>query len=205
MRKQSNLITILTLICSVCSLILSLMAFIRADNTATVVDLRNQNIQLQSQIDKLSNRLGSATESSTYAISDAYCNLLVESFREEGVNLILDKGYMQLQMPQPTTDCLTVRRAELVLMMDGSEMYQQDITLQEGEGEGGYETVLKNVSLPLLHGQGTQSFPVNPRLKTAKAIFLCALCPMTPLIFVCFAQENICPSDVLHNFTKCRK
>ena len=149
MRKQSNLITILTLICSVCSLILSLMAFIRADNTATVVDLRNQNIQLQSQIDKLSNRLGSATESSTYAISDAYCNLLVESFREEGVNLILDKGYMQLQMPQATTDCLTVRRAELVLMMDGSEMYQQDITLQEGEGEGGYETVLKNVSLPL--------------------------------------------------------
>jgi hypothetical protein len=149
MRKQSNLITILTLICSVCSLILSLMAFIRADNTATVVDLRNQNIQLQSQIDKLSNRLGSATESSTYAISDAYCNLLVESFREEGVNLILDKGYVQLQMPQATTDCLTVRRAELVLMMDGSEMYQQDITLQEGEGEGGYETVLKNVSLPL--------------------------------------------------------
>ena len=149
MRKQSNLITILTLICSVCSLILSLMAFIRADNTATVVDLRNQNIQLQSQIDKLSNRLGSATESSTYAISDAYCNLLVESFREEGVNLILDKGYMQLQMPQATTDCLTVRRAELVLMMDGSEMYQQDITLQEGEGEGGYETVLKNISLPL--------------------------------------------------------
>ena len=149
MRKQSNLITILTLICSVCSLILSLMAFIRADNTATVVDLRNQNIQLQSQIDKLSNRLGSATESSTYAISDAYCNLLVESFREEGVNLILDKGYVQLQMPQATTDCLTVRRAELVLMMDGSEMYQQDITLQEGEGEGGYETVLKNISLPL--------------------------------------------------------
>jgi predicted PurR-regulated permease PerM len=149
MRKQSNLITILTLICSVCSLILSLMAFIRADNTATVVDLRNQNIQLQSQIDKLSNRLGSATESSTYAISDAYCNLLVESFREEGVNLILDKGYVQLQMPQATTDCLTVRRAELVMMMDGSEMYQQDITLQEGEGEGGYETVLKNVSLPL--------------------------------------------------------
>jgi hypothetical protein len=149
MRKQSNLITILTLICSVCSLILSLMAFIRADNTATVVDLRNQNIQLQSQIDKLSNRLGSATESSTYAISDAYCNLLVESFREEGVNLILDKGYVQLHMPQATTDCLTVRRAELVLMMDGSEMYQQDITLQEGEGEGGYETVLKNVSLPL--------------------------------------------------------
>ena len=149
MRKQSNLITILTLICSVCSLILSLMAFIRADNTATVVDLRNQNIQLQSQIDKLSNRLGSATESSTYAISDAYCNLLVESFREEGVNLILDKGYVQLQMPQATTDCLTVRRAELVMMMDGSEMYQQDITLQEGEGEGGYETVLKNISLPL--------------------------------------------------------
>ena len=149
MRKQSNLITILTLICSVCSLILSLMAFIRADNTATVVDLRNQNIQLQSQIDKLSNRLGTATESSTYAISDAYCNLLVESFREEGVNLILDKGYVQLQMPQATTDCLTVRRAELVMMMDGSEMYQQDITLQEGEGEGGYETVLKNVSLPL--------------------------------------------------------
>ena len=149
MRKQSNLITILTLICSVCSLILSLMAFIRADNTATVVDLRKQNIQLQSQIDKLSNRLGSATESSTYAISDAYCNLLVESFREEGVNLILDKGYVQLHMPQATTDCLTVRRAELVLMMDGSEMYQQDITLQEGEGEGGYETVLKNVSLPL--------------------------------------------------------
>ena len=149
MRKQSNLITILTLICSVCSLVLSLMAFIRADNTATVVDLRNQNIQLQSQIDKLSNRLGSATESSTYAISDAYCNLLVESFREEGVNLILDKGYVQLQMPQATTDCLTVRRAELVMMMDGSEMYQQDITLQEGEGEGGYETVLKNISLPL--------------------------------------------------------
>ncbi len=149
MRKQPNLITLLTLVCSVCSLILSLMAFIRADNTATVVDLQNQNIQLQSQIDKLTTRLSSATESSTYVISDAYCNLLVETFHEENVNLILDKGYVQLHLPQATTDCLTIRRAELVLMMDGSEMYQQDITLQEGEGEGGYEAVLKDVSLPL--------------------------------------------------------
>lgn len=149
MRKQTNLITLLTLVCSVCSLILSLMAFIRADNTATVVDLKNQNIQLQSQIDKLTARMGSATESSTYGISDAYCNLLVEQFHEESVNLILDKAYVVLQMPQATTDCLTVRRAELVLMMDGSEMYQQDITLQEGEGEGGYEAVLESVSLPL--------------------------------------------------------
>ena len=149
MRKSPNLITLLTLICSVCSLILSLMAFIRTDNTATVVDLKNQNIQLQSQIDKLTARMGTATESATYAISDAYCNLLVEQFHSENVNLILDKAYVQLQLPQATTDCLTVRRAELVLMMDGSEMYQQDITLQEGEGEGGYETVLTKTSLPL--------------------------------------------------------
>lgn len=149
MRKSPNLITILTLVCSICSLILSLMAFIRTDNTATVVDLKNQNIQLQSQIDKLTARMGSATESATYAISDAYCNLLVEQFHAEDVNLILDKAYVQLQLLQATTNCLTVRRAELVLMMDGSEMYQQDITLQEGEGEGGYEAVLQNVSLPL--------------------------------------------------------
>lgn len=149
MRNNLNLITILTLVCSICSLILSLMAFIRTDNTATVVDLQNQNIQLQSQIDKLTARLGSATEAPTDSLVDAYCNILVESFHAESVNLILDKAYVQLQLPQATTDCLTIRRAELVLMMDGSEMYQQDITLREGEGEGGYEAVLEKISLPL--------------------------------------------------------
>lgn len=149
MRKSTNLITILTLICSVCSLILSLMAFIRADNTATVMDLQNQNIQLQSQIDKLTTRLGTATEVSVYTIADAYCNLLVEEFHEEGVSLILDKAYVQLQLPQASRDCLTVRRAELILMEDGDEIYQLDFELLEGEGEGGYEAVLEKVSLPL--------------------------------------------------------
>jgi len=149
MRKQPTLMTILTLICSICSLILSLMAFIRADNTATAVDLQNQNIQLQSQIDKLTARLGSATEAPSYAASDAYCNLIVETFHSQNVNLILDTAYVQVQLPETSASCVTIRRAELVLMMDGSEMYQMDITLEEGEGEGGYEAVLKNIALPL--------------------------------------------------------
>lgn len=149
MRKQHTLITLLTLICSICSLILSLMAFIRSEDTATMVDLQAQNIQLQSQIDKLTTRMGSATEVPTYPASGAYASLVVESFHSEEVKLILDNAFVQVQLPQTFPNGLTIRRAELVLILDGNELYQQDITLEAGEGEGGYEAALANISLPL--------------------------------------------------------
>ena len=92
MRKNQTILSILTLICSVCSLILSSLAFIRSDDTATMVDLQAQNIQLQSQIDKLTARMSGATEAPTSPASTAYGNLLVEEFSTGEVELIIDSA-----------------------------------------------------------------------------------------------------------------
>ena len=80
MRKNQTILSLLTLICSVCSLILSSLAFIRSEDTATMVDLQAQNTQLQSQIDKLTARMSGATEAPSNPIASAYGNLLVESY-----------------------------------------------------------------------------------------------------------------------------
>lgn len=149
MRKQNNLIPILTLICAFCSLILSTLAFIRSDHTATVMELQSQNIQLQSQIDKLTTRMGNATEAPTYPASSAYCNLIITDFSAGEVELIIDTAYAQVQLPQTAASTVTIRRAELVLRLGDRELYQQDITLNPGESEGGYELTIQNLKLPL--------------------------------------------------------
>lgn len=149
MRKSQTFLSILTLICSVCSLILSTLAFIRSEDTATMVDLQAQNTQLQSQIDKLTARMSGSTESATNPASSAYGNLIVDSFSVGEVELIIDSAYVQVQLPQTTADCVTIRRAELVLLLGDNELYQQDITLQPGEGEGGYDLTITGMKLPL--------------------------------------------------------
>ena len=149
MRRNQSILSILTLICSVCSLILSSLAFIRSEDTATMVDLQAQNIQLQSQIDKLTARMSGATEAPTSPASTAYGNLLVEEFSTGEVELIIDSAYVQVHLPQTTANCVTIRRAELVLTLGSNELYQQDITLQSGEGEGGYDLTIQGMKLPL--------------------------------------------------------
>ena len=149
MRKNQTVLTLLTLICSICSLILSMLAFIRSEDTATMVDLQAQNIQLQSQIDKLTTRLTGATEAPTYSVADTYCNLIIGDYTTGDVQLVLDTVYAQVQLPQTTGTPLTIRRAELVLTLGDNEVYQQDITLLPGESEGGYELTLTKVQLPL--------------------------------------------------------
>ena len=56
---------------------------------------------------------------------------------------------MQVHLPQTTANCVTIRRAELVLTLGSNEIYQQDITLQSGEGEGGYDLTIQGMKLPL--------------------------------------------------------
>ena len=149
MRKSNTLISILTMICAVCSLILSTLAFIRSDHTAEVMALQSQNIQLQSQSDKLTTRLTGATETPTYPASSAYCNLVVTDFTAGEVQLVINEGYVQVQLPQTASSTVSIRRAELVLRLGNRELYQQDITLQPGESEGGYELTIQNLKLPL--------------------------------------------------------
>ena len=149
MRKGQTLLSVLTLICSVCSLILSTMAFIRSDDTATMVDLQAQNTLLQSQIDKLTARMGGATEAPTNPVSHAYASLLVDAYTVGEVELTVDSAYVQVLLPQTAADCVTIRRAELVLVLGSNEIYQQDITLQAGEMEGCYDLTIQGMKLPL--------------------------------------------------------
>lgn len=149
MQKRTTLISILTLICAFCSLILSTLAFIRSDHTEEVMALQTQNIQLQSQIDKLTTRMGAATESPTYPASSAYCNLVVTEFTTGEVQLVIDQAYVQVQLPQTAASSVSIRRAELVLRLGSRELYQQDISLKPGESEGGYELTIEDLKLPL--------------------------------------------------------
>lgn len=148
MHKRQTLLSVLTLICAVCSLILSTLAFLRADDTARVDDLIVRNTELQSQIDQLTVRLSAATEPTLFSATSAYSNLIVDSYTAGEDTLKLDSLYLQVQLPQSTTGAVTIRRSELILEKGNEVLYQQDITLLPGESEGGYELTLVNLTLP---------------------------------------------------------
>ena len=148
MRKRQTLISVLTLICSVCSLFLSTLAFLRADDTARVDDLIVRNAELQSQIDQLTVRLTAATEPTVLTAANAYSSLIVDSYTAGEDTLTLDTLYLQVQLPQSTTGAVTIRRCELIFQRGCDILYQQEVTLLPGEGEGGYELTLVNLTLP---------------------------------------------------------
>jgi len=75
---------------------------------------------------------------------NAYANLVVEEWEAAGNALIIKSGYIQVQMPRMAFMDMEAKasKAELVLQMNGEEIGRQEVSLQEGEGQGSYEVTL---------------------------------------------------------------
>ena len=81
----------------------------------------------------------------------AYCNMVVDGWEDEGGNLNLTSGYVQVQMPRifAGQDDVTFADAKLVLKLNGEAVETQNLDVPEGEGEGSYELILGDISFKM--------------------------------------------------------
>lgn len=80
----------------------------------------------------------------------AYCNMIVESWEDEGGKLNITSGYVQAQLPRiGAGDSAMMADAQLVLKLNGTPVEKQPLDIPEGEGEGSYEQVLTGVSFKM--------------------------------------------------------
>jgi len=81
----------------------------------------------------------------------AYCNMIVDGWEDEGGNLNITSGYVQVQMPRifAGETAVDFSGAELVLKLNGEALESQPLELPAGEGEGSYECVLGGISFKM--------------------------------------------------------
>lgn len=149
MQKKQMLVSVLTLICALASLVLSFLAFLRSDRTADLDMLQQQISVLESRVDQLTARLTGEVIVSDGVASDAFCNLIVDTYSADEETLIINDLYLQVQLPQSAVSSTSVRRSELILVLADNILYQQEVSLLPGESEGGFELALSNLKLPL--------------------------------------------------------
>lgn len=83
----------------------------------------------------------------------SYCNMIVDSWLDDGSTVTLTSAYIQAQLPRlSATGALTAEKAQLVLYCNGKEVSRTDITLLAGETAGSYELELSDqtIALPAL-------------------------------------------------------
>lgn len=80
----------------------------------------------------------------------SYCNMLVDSWLDSDTDMTLTSAYIQVQLPRLSADGeLTAVKTQLVLYRNGQEESRADITLESGEGKGGYELEISDLTIPL--------------------------------------------------------
>lgn len=80
----------------------------------------------------------------------SYCNMMVDSWLDDGTAVTLTSAYIQVQLPRLSTEGkLTAEKAQLVLYCNSKEVSRTDIMLQPGEGEGSFELELSDQTIPL--------------------------------------------------------
>ncbi len=78
----------------------------------------------------------------------AYANMVVTDFVAEEESLTLTGGFIQVQLPRMGGDT-AVESTRLVLEHNGQEFLRQEVELLPGEGEGSFELLLADLSLPM--------------------------------------------------------
>lgn len=83
----------------------------------------------------------------------SYCNMMVDSWLDDGTAITLTSAYIQVQLPRLSAEgTLTAEKAQLVLYCNSEEVSRTDIALQPGETAGSYELEISDqtVALPEL-------------------------------------------------------
>ena len=80
----------------------------------------------------------------------SYCNMMVDSWLDDGSAITLTSAYIQVQLPRLSAEGeLTAEKAQLVLYRNSEEVSRTDITLQPGEAPGSYELEISDQTVPL--------------------------------------------------------
>lgn len=80
----------------------------------------------------------------------SYCNMIVDSWLDDGSTVILTSAYIQAQLPRlSTAGALTAEKAQLVLYCNSKEASRTDITLLDGETAGSYELEISDLAIAL--------------------------------------------------------
>lgn len=81
---------------------------------------------------------------------ESYCNMMVDSWLDDGATVTLTSAYIQVQLPRLSAGgAPTVAKAQLVLYCNSQEVGRTDITLRPGEGTGSYEMELSDQTVEL--------------------------------------------------------
>ena len=81
----------------------------------------------------------------------SYCNMMVDSWLDDGSVITLTSAYIQAQLPRLSAEGeLAAEKAQLVLYCNSEEVSRTDIVLQPGEAAGSYELELtaQTIALP---------------------------------------------------------
>lgn len=97
----------------------------------------------------------------------AYCNLFVADYEVKDDKMNITSGYVQVQLPQITSDGTSVEfdSAELEFLLNGEIQETQKLELPQGEGAGSYETALTSVSFKMPQMQDDYQLDLNLNVK----------------------------------------
>lgn len=76
---------------------------------------------------------------------NAYCNMFVEDWAQDGKQLVLTTAYVQVQLPRIGGRAVEYKSSDLVLKMGEDEIQRIPLTIPEGESEGSFEKMLSDI------------------------------------------------------------
>jgi len=107
----------------------------------------------------------------------AYANMVMESWEETGGKLIVNSGFIQVQMPRLTAGGNSgYAGSQLILKCNGEEVDRKAVDLPEGEAVGSYEAAVTNqqFTLPEIESDAILELWLEVTLSNGQTIDNCA-------------------------------
>jgi len=107
----------------------------------------------------------------------AYANMVMESWEEKDGKLIVNSGFVQVQMPRLTAgDNSGYAGSQLILKCNGEEVDRKAIDLPQGEAAGSYESAVSNqqFSLPEIESDAILELWLEVTLSNGQTVNTCA-------------------------------
>ena len=107
----------------------------------------------------------------------AYANMVMESWEEKDGKLVVNSGFVQVQLPRLTAgEGSGYAGSQLILKSNGTEIDRKAIDLPAGEGVGSYESSVSNqqFTLPALESDAILELWLEVTLSNGQIIETCA-------------------------------
>ena len=107
----------------------------------------------------------------------AYANMVMESWEEKDGKLVVNSGFVQVQMPRLTANGDSgYAGSQLILKCNGAEVDRKAIDLPAGEGAGSYEAAVSNqqFALPAIESDAILELWLEVTFSNGQTIETCA-------------------------------